>query len=172
MYMHIDARISTTQKSGKLISRVAGEWRCRYDVIMQRTLILLKPDAVGKRICGKVIARFEEAGFTIRGCKMVKLSPAILRDHYAHIADKPFYPEVESFMGSLPVIALVLEGSDVVTKVRDMLGVTDSRKAAPGTIRANFGVDQMVNVAHASDSPETAEKEVRRFFSGEELFEY
>jgi nucleoside-diphosphate kinase len=139
---------------------------------MQRTLILLKPDAVSKKITGKVISRFEDAGLTIRGCKMIRLSPAVLRDHYAHIAEKPFYPEVEEFMKSVPVIALVLEGEDVVAKIRDMLGVTDSRKAAKGTIRAEFGVDQMVNVAHASDSPETAEKEVKRFFKDEELFQY
>ncbi|MBI3331629.1 nucleoside-diphosphate kinase [Candidatus Peregrinibacteria bacterium] len=138
----------------------------------QQTLILLKPDAVQKRFCGKVISRFEDAGFTIRGCKMIRLSKEVLKDHYAHIADKPFYPEVEEFMGSVPIIALVLEGKDVVAKVRDMLGVTDSRKAAPGTLRAEFGVDQMVNVAHASDSPETAEKEVKRFFKENELFSY
>lgn len=138
----------------------------------QHTLILLKPDAVSKRFCGKVISRFEEAGFTIRGCKMIRLNKDLLRDHYAHIADKPFYPEVEDFMSSVPVIALALEGEDIVAKVRDMLGVTDSRKAAKGTLRAEFGVDQMVNVAHASDSPEAAEKEVQRFFKKEELFAY
>ena len=139
---------------------------------MEQTLILLKPDAVSKRFCGKVITRFEDAGFTIRGCKMIRLNSELLKEHYAHIAEKPFYPEVESFMASTPVIALVIEGHDVVAKVRDMLGATDSRKAAPGTIRADLGADQMVNVAHASDSPETAKKEVRRFFAGEELFEY
>ncbi len=140
--------------------------------MQQRTLILLKPDAVQKQFVGKVITRFEDAGFKVRGCKMLHLDPALLREHYAHIADKPFYPDVEEFMSSVPVIALVLEGDDIVAKMRDMLGVTDSRKAAAGTIRATFGVDQMVNVAHASDSPETAEKEVRRFFSEDELFEY
>jgi nucleoside-diphosphate kinase len=140
--------------------------------MQQRTLILLKPDAVSKRIVGKVVTRFEDAGFTVRGCKMMRLSKDLLREHYAHIAEKPFYPEVEAFMSSTPVVGLVLEGEDVVTKVRDMLGVTDSRKAAAGTIRAQFGVDQMVNVAHASDSPETAEKEVRRFFVENELFNY
>lgn len=139
---------------------------------MQRTLILLKPDAVEKKICGKVIARFEEAGLKISGIKMIRLAPSLLREHYAHIAEKPFYPEVEAFMSSLPVIAMVLEGEDVVAKVREMLGVTDSRKAAPGTLRAQFGKDQMVNVAHASDSPETAEKEVKRFFGEGELFAY
>ena len=138
----------------------------------QRTLILLKPDAVSGGFTGKVISRFEDAGFRIRGCKMIRLHPDLLREHYAHIASKPFYPDVEKFMSSVPVIALVLEGDDIVVKMRDMLGVTDSRKAAPGTIRAEFGVDQMVNVAHASDSPETAEKEVERFFREDELFDY
>lgn len=139
---------------------------------MQRTLILLKPDAVAKKICGKVLSRFEEAGLKVCGMKMIHLKPALLREHYAHIADKPFYPEVEQFMASVPVIAMVLEGPEAVAKVREMLGVTDSRKAAPGTIRAEYGKDQMVNVAHASDSPETAEKEVKRFFAESELFEY
>lgn len=139
---------------------------------MQRTLILLKPDTVQKQIVGNVISRFEAAGFRIRGCKMLHLNPALLREHYAHIAEKPFYPDVEKFMSSVPVIALVLEDDDIVAKMRDMLGVTDSRKAAPGTLRAEYGVDQMVNVAHASDSPETAEKEVHRFFSEDELFDY
>ncbi len=139
---------------------------------MERTLILLKPDAVKNRFCGKVITRFEDAGFRITGCKMIMLDAAVLREHYAHVADKPFYPEIEEFMSSTPVLAMVIEGADVVAKVRDMLGVTDSRKAAPGTIRAELGTDMMVNVAHASDSVETAEKEVARFFKKAELFEY
>ncbi|UPA22532.1 nucleoside-diphosphate kinase [Candidatus Peribacteria bacterium] len=139
---------------------------------MERTLILLKPDAVEKKICGKVISRFEDAGLTIRGCKMIHLSPEILRNHYAHIADKPFYPEVETFMSSKPVIALVLEGNDVIGQIREMLGVTDSTKAAPGTIRNEFGVDMMINVAHASDGLEAATSEIKRFFSDSEIFEY
>lgn len=139
---------------------------------MERTLILLKPDAVAGKFCGKVITKFEDAGFRIAGCKMMQLTPEILREHYAHVADKPFYPDIETFMSSVPVIALVLEGANVVASMRDMLGVTDSRKAAPGTIRATFGKDVMINVAHASDSIETAEKEVVRFFTEEELFAY
>jgi nucleoside-diphosphate kinase len=137
---------------------------------MQRTLILLKPDAVKGRFCGKVLTRFEDAGLKIVGCKMMQLTPAILREHYAHVADKPFYPEIEAFMSSTPVIALVLEGDDVIGAVRDMLGVTDSKKAAPGTLRATFGKDVMINVAHASDSLKTAEVEIKRFFGKEELF--
>ncbi|TSC80468.1 MAG: nucleoside-diphosphate kinase [Candidatus Peregrinibacteria bacterium Gr01-1014_25] len=139
---------------------------------MERTLILLKPDCIAKGLCGAVMSRFESAGFKIRGCKMLHLGKDLLRDHYAHIADKPFYPDVESFMGSTPVIALVLEGANSVAAVRDMLGPTDSRKAPKGTIRGDLGVDMMVNIAHASDSPETAQKEVARFFSDEELFPY
>ena len=144
----------------------------QFPSLMQHTLILLKPEAIAKRFVGKVLSRFEEAGFTIRGCKMMHMKQELLREHYAHIADKPFFPDVETFMSSTPVIALVLEGEDVVTKVRDMLGVTDSRKAAQGTIRAMFGVDQMVNVAHASDSAEAADVEIHRFFSEDELFAY
>lgn len=140
---------------------------------MERTLILLKPDALSdKRVCGKVLTRFEESGLLIRACKMLQLTPALLREHYAHIVDKPFYPEVEEFMGSTPVIALVLEGEHAIERVREMLGVTDSRKAAPGTIRAEFGQDQMRNIAHASDSPETAAAEIARLFSDDELFAY
>jgi nucleoside-diphosphate kinase len=139
---------------------------------MERTLILLKPDAVQKGICGKVITRFEDAGLRIRGCKMIHLDPKVLREHYAHIAEKPFYPEVEEFMGSSPVIAMVIEGDNVIGKIREMLGATDSRKAEEGTIRREHGVDMMVNVAHASDSAETAKAEIRRFFSDAELFSY
>jgi len=144
---------------------------------MQRTLILLKPDCMQKKICGTVIEQFEEAGFKIIGCKMIKLEPDILREHYAHIADLPFYPEVEEFMSSTPVIAMVLEGDDIIAKMREMLGVTDCLEAAPGTIRAEFGSkeegkNKMCYIVHASDSQETAEKEVARFFEASELFEY
>lgn len=144
---------------------------------MQRTLILLKPDAVQKQVCGQVIARFEAAGFAIRGCKMMHLSPEVLREHYAHIASKPFYPEVEQFMRMTPVIAMVIEGDDIIAKVRDMLGVTDCTQAAPGTIRAELGnkepgKSKMYNVVHASDSLEAADAEVKRFFAAEELFSY
>lgn len=144
---------------------------------MQRTLILIKPDAIQKRVSGQVIARFEAAGFVIRACKMVHLSPEVLREHYAHIASKPFYPEVEQFMRMTPVIAMVIEGDDIIAKVRDMLGVTDCLQAAPGTIRAELGnkeagKSKMYNVVHASDGLEAAEAEVKRFFKPEELFTY
>jgi nucleoside-diphosphate kinase len=139
---------------------------------LETTLILFKPDAVSKNLTGKVLARFEGAGFTVRGIKMMRLDDAVLREHYSHIADKPFFPEIVSFMSKTPVIALALEGEDIIGKVRDLLGPTDSKAAAPGTIRGDFGEDKMVNVCHASDSPEAAAAEIKRFFKDGEVFSY
>ena len=137
---------------------------------MQRTLIIFKPDCMEQRHVGNVIDRFEQAGFNIIGCKMTRLAPTLLREHYAHVADRPFYPSLEKFMGSRPVIVMGLEGDDVVQRVRDLLGPTDSRKAARGTIRGDFGTDTTVNVAHASDSEANGTIELARFFRAEELF--
>ncbi len=137
---------------------------------MDRTFIILKPDCVEKRKIGEVIARFEQAGFGIVGCKMIQLKPQVLREHYAHVASKPFYPEIEQFMSSRPVIVLALQGPEIVQKVRDLLGPTDSRKAAKGTIRGDFGTDVMKNVVHASDSDENARIELARFFKPDELY--
>jgi nucleoside-diphosphate kinase len=137
---------------------------------MQKTFVILKPDCMAQRHAGNVIDRFEKAGFTIVGCKMMRLSPAKLREHYAHVAAKPFYPEIEQFMSSRPVIAMALEGENIVQKVRDLLGPTDSRKAAKGTIRGDFGTEMMQNVVHASDSDENAKLELARFFSPDEIF--
>ncbi|MFZ4768125.1 MAG: nucleoside-diphosphate kinase [Roseimicrobium sp.] len=136
----------------------------------QTTLILLKPDCVSKNHCGEVLRRFEGEGFRIRGLKMIQLDDAILKEHYAHIAERPFFPEVVDFMKQTPVVALALAGDDVIDRVRALLGPTDSRKAEKGTLRGDFGVDSMVNVAHASDSPASAEAEVKRFFKDEEIF--
>jgi len=137
---------------------------------MEQTLIILKPDAMEHHLCGTVIARFEKAGFEIRAAKMMSLSPAVLREHYAHVADKPFYPEIEAFMSSRPVVVLVLAGENVIAKVRELLGPTNSKVAPKGTIRGDFGTEMMRNVCHASDSPAAAEAEVRRFFRADEVF--
>jgi nucleoside-diphosphate kinase len=138
----------------------------------ERSLILLKPDCVKKAHCGEVIDRFEKAGFTIRGTKMMQLSDAILAEHYSHVADKPFFPSIAEFMQSAPVIAIILEGDDVVSKVRGMLGPTNSKEADAGTIRGDFGEDMMINICHASDSPENGEIEIKRFFQADEVFSY
>jgi nucleoside-diphosphate kinase len=138
---------------------------------MQRTLIIFKPDCLDQRHMGNVIDRFERAGFTVIGCKMSRLAPALLRRHYAHVADQPFYPKLEAFMSSRPVIIMALQGENVVQRVRDLLGPTDSHKAAKGTIRGDFGADVTVNVVHASDSDANAEIELARFFRPGELYD-
>ena len=132
---------------------------------MEKTLVLLKPDCLEQKCAGKVISRFEKAGFEIKDARMMQLSSEILREHYAHVADKPFFPDIEAFMSSRPVIGLILSGENVIAKVRDLLGPTDSTKAAPGTIRGDLGTTMMKNMVHASDSPESAEAEIKRFFS-------
>lgn len=139
---------------------------------LETTLILFKPDAVTKGIVGESLSRFERAGLKPRGVKMLRFEDALLREHYAHIASKPFFPEVQKFMQSAPIVALALRGENAVALVRDLLGPTDSKKAAKGTIRGDLGTDMMVNVCHASDSLESATAEVDRFFRKEELFDY
>jgi nucleoside-diphosphate kinase len=136
---------------------------------MQQTLIIFKPDCLAGRHMGNVLDRFEREGFTITGCKMLRLTPEVLRGHYAHVADRPFYPQLEKFMASRPVIAMALRGENVVQRVRDLLGPTDSRQAPKGTIRGDFGADATVNVVHASDTDANARIELARFFQPEEL---
>ncbi|MEX1116062.1 MAG: nucleoside-diphosphate kinase [Akkermansiaceae bacterium] len=142
----------------------------------ETTLILFKPDAISKNITGQVLARFQAEGFVIRGIKMMQLSDEILAEHYSHIADKPFFPSVRGFMQETPVIALALEGENIITRVRDLLGPTDSTQAAAGTIRGDFGFKdgdaKMRNVCHASDSVEAAAAELKRFFRDGEIFNY
>ncbi|MFZ1055185.1 MAG: nucleoside-diphosphate kinase [Opitutaceae bacterium] len=137
---------------------------------MEKTLIIFKPDCMEKRHVGNVLDRFEKAGFSIVGCKMARLTPEVLREHYAHVATMPFYPEIEKFMSSRPVLVMALQGVSVVARVRDLLGPTDSRKAAKGTIRGDFGTEMMKNVVHASDSVANAKVELARFFQPAEIF--
>ena len=136
---------------------------------MEKTLIIFKPDCVQKKLVGTVLDRFERAGFTIGACKMMQLTPAVLAEHYAHIADKPFYPPLLEFMLSSPVVVMALQGEDAVARVRAMLGPTDSRKAEKGTIRGDFGTDGRVNILHASDSADNGLAEIARFFKPEEV---
>jgi len=137
---------------------------------MEKTFIILKPDCMEKKLAGQVLQRFESEGFKIVATKMARLEAPILREHYAHVADLPFFPEIEEFMSSRPVIMLALQGENVIQRVRDLLGPTDSTKAPKGTIRGDFGTDMMRNVVHASDGPETAEAELKRFFASGEIF--
>ena len=139
---------------------------------MQTTLLLLKPDCIAGRKVGEVIKRFEDAGFQIRGCKMFAATPELLNEHYAHLLEKPFFPELATFMQATPVVALALAGENAVEKVRNIIGPTDSKKAEKGTVRGDYGVDVMFNIVHASDSLENAELELKRFFQPGELFAY
>ena len=135
----------------------------------ERSLILLKPDCLGGNHAGEVIGRFERAGFEIRAAKLISLTDELLREHYAHIADRPFFPEIVGFMSSRPVLALVLEGENAVTAIRELLGPTDSTQAPAGTIRGDMGTTSMKNICHASDSVENAVIEVKRFFDINEV---
>ena len=139
---------------------------------MERTLVLIKPDAIQRGLAGAILERFERKGLKIVGCKMMSLDEAILREHYAHIADKPFFPSVEKFMKSTPVIALCLEGLGAVNAVRVITGITKAREADGGTIRGDFAMSVSCNVIHASDTVENAVQEVKRFFKVDEIFEY
>jgi len=130
---------------------------------METTCVLIKPDAMRAHKIGEIIARFEKAGLEITDCKMTGLDRDVLARHYAHLLDKPFYPEVEEFMRSSPVVALAVTGDNAVAGVRALAGPTNPAKAAPGTIRADFGTDVMANAIHASDSPEAAVAELERF---------
>ncbi len=136
----------------------------------ETTLILCKPDCVEKKLIGEVIKRFQDAGFDIRGIKMLALSEDVLKEHYAHIAALPFFPEVVGFMQSSPVVAIALAGENVVERVRELLGPTDSAAAPKGSIRGDFGQDKMKNICHASDSSESAAAELKRFFNAGEVF--
>jgi nucleoside-diphosphate kinase len=136
---------------------------------MQRSLILLKPDCIQKALVGQVISRFEDSSYSIIACKMIQLDEALLNEHYSHVAELPFFPEIAEFMSSCPVLALVLEGDNVIQGVRDLIGPTDSTVAPKGTIRGDLGTDRMKNVVHASDSPDSALAEINRFFEADQI---
>ncbi len=139
---------------------------------MERTLVLIKPDGLQRGLAGEVTRRFEQKGLKMVGCKMMQFSEALLKEHYAHIADKPFFPGVKAFMMSAPVVAQCWEGAEAVETVRTITGVTNARKADAGTIRGDLAMSLQSNVVHASDSLETASVEVPRFFKNDELFEW
>jgi len=127
---------------------------------------------VERNLIGEVIGRIERRGLIICGMKMMMLDENILREHYAHLADKPFFPVLAQSMMASPVVALCLKGIDVVRVFREMTGVTNGRKALPGTLRGDFCVSGSLNIIHASDSVENAEIEINRFFRPEEIFDY
>lgn len=139
---------------------------------MERTLIIAKPDAVQRGLVGEIISRLERKGLKLLGIKMMALDDVVLKAHYAHLVDKPFYAGLEKFMQSSPVVVMAWEGFECVNSVRVIVGATNPREADAGTIRGDFSIGTGRNLIHASDSKDNGETEVSRFFTKEELFDY
>lgn len=143
----------------------------RFDGIYEKTIVIVKPDGVQRGLVGEVLKRLEQKGLKIAGLKMAILNEAKLREHYAHHVEKPFYSGLESFMKSSPVVIICAEGKGAVSAVRLIAGITNAGAADAGTIRGDLGMG-MCNVVHCSDSIESGESEVRRFFDPSEIFDY
>ncbi len=136
---------------------------------MERTLILLKPDCVQRRLMGRVIARFEDKGFNIVAMKMMRVTPELAKQHYAEHVQKDWYPTLEGFITGGSIVAAVVEGLEAIRVVREMLGATSGLKAAPGTIRGDFSSSRQMNLVHGSDGPEAAVREIALYFRDSEL---
>ena len=138
----------------------------------EKTLILIKPGAIQRELIGEIITRFERKGIKVAGMKMVMMSDWLIEKHYAHLLDKPFFNDIKKSMQRTPVVALALEGHDIVKRVRTLTGATNPREALPGTIRGDFSISLNNNVIHASATPEEALIELQRFFDEDEIFNY
>ncbi|MBX3436229.1 MAG: nucleoside-diphosphate kinase [Planctomycetaceae bacterium] len=139
---------------------------------MERSLILFKPDAVQRRLCGRLLSRIEDKGLSLVGLKLMRITPELSRQHYAEHVSKPFYPHLEKFITAGPVVALVVEGPGAVAVMRTLMGPTNGRDAAPGTIRGDFGHSRQMNLIHGSDSVESAAREIAIYFQESELVSY
>ena len=139
---------------------------------MQRTLILLKPDCVQRRLMGQVLTRFENKGLNIIAMKMLRVTPELAAEHYAEHVEKPFYPSLEDFITGAPVVAMVIEGREAIRVVREMLGATSGLEASAGTIRGDLSSSRQMNLVHASDGPEAAEREINLYFDADQICEY
>ncbi len=139
---------------------------------MERTLVLLKPDCVQRRLMGTVISRFEQKGLNIVAMKMLRITPELAKQHYAEHIERPFYPGLEAFITSAPVVAMMVEGLECIRVVREMLGATSGLKAAAGTIRGDFSSSQQMNLVHASDGSDAAQREIELYFLASEICPY
>jgi len=133
----------------------------------ERTLVLVKPDAMQRRLAGEILARFEARGLTVHAARLVQVDDALAREHYAEHSDKPFFGELIEFITSAPTLALVLEGEGAITVVRTTMGATNPATAAPGTIRGDLALSMPDNLVHGSDSPESAQREVALWFGND-----
>ena len=139
---------------------------------MEKSLVLIKPDAVQRALAGEITRRLEKKGLKIVAMKMLRMDKDLAQRHYAVHKGKPFFDDLVRFITSGPIIAVVFEGNSAVEIVRHVMGETDPIRAQPGTIRGDFGIDIGYNLIHGSDSPENASKEIDLFFSADEIFEY
>lgn len=139
---------------------------------MEKTLVIFKPSSIERALVGQILTRFQQKGLVIAGIKMMQLTEDILRQHYAHLVDRPFFPLLLRSMMATPVIVMCLKGRDAIKVVRLMTGATNGREALPGTIRGDFSMSGQENIIHASSSPEDAEAEVKRFFTTDEIFDW
>ena len=139
---------------------------------MEKTLILLKPDCVQRRLMGRVIARFEDKGLNIIAMKMMRVTPELAKKHYAEHVKKDWYPALESFITGGPIVAAVVEGLEAIRVVREMLGATSGLQAAPGTVRGDFSSSRQMNLVHGSDGPEAAKREIALYFRDDEICTY
>ena len=139
---------------------------------MERTLILLKPDCVQRRLMGRVIARFEDKGLAIIAMKMMRVTPELAKKHYAEHVKKDWYPALESFITGGPLVAAVVEGLEAIRVVREMLGSTSGLTAASGTVRGDFSSSRQMNLVHGSDGPEAAKREIALYFRDDEICAY
>lgn len=137
------------------------------EIVAERTLVLIKPDAVRRGIAGEILSRFERKGLTIAAMELRTMDAALADAHYADHVDKAFYPPLKTFMTSGPLIAVILEGDEAIEVVRTLIGVTDGRKAAAGTIRGDLSLSNRENLVHASDSPDSSKREIALWFPGE-----
>jgi nucleoside-diphosphate kinase len=139
---------------------------------MERTLVLLKPDCVQRRLLGAMITRLENKGLNIVAMKMMWIRPQLAKQHYAEHVDKPFYPSLESFITGAPVVAMAVEGPQAIRVVREMLGATSGLEAEPGTIRGDYSSSRQMNLVHASDGPAAAQRELALYFRQDEICSY
>jgi nucleoside-diphosphate kinase len=139
---------------------------------MEKSLIILKPDAIQRGLIGRIIARIERRGLRIAAMKMIWLDRELAERHYGEHKGKPFYEPLLKFITSAPVVVMIVQGPEAITVLRKMMGVTNSKKAEPGTIRGDYGLSNRHNLIHGSDSPESAKREITLFFEPEEIHEY
>jgi nucleoside-diphosphate kinase len=139
---------------------------------MERTLVLLKPDCIQRRLIGRIICRFEEKGLNLIAIKLMRVTPELAHRHYAEHVNKNWYPELEAFITASPIVAMIMEGPEAIRVVREMVGATNGLKANPGTIRGDFGTSQQMNLVHASDGPDAARREIDIFFAAADIQDY